>query len=250
MNNDNFIEAKLISLKNNVEYYESMIDTSTNPYEKMYYEHLLNCEKSSLEYYQNYAPGKGYMDRPPYQSKNSYLAFKQNIQLMDRLENQKRMIDENARLIEPNDREEDDNIEFIKIDQIAKSTPIRRVDSVNDTDRIDFMLNINQINQEGKISKVDIDTPQSISRVNQFEQNGLGERVFTIEELAQFDGSNGKPAYVAVQGIVYDVNLEPTWGGGTHFSLFAGKDLTDFYLGCHQGNLNAVRKLPVVGRLQ
>ncbi|HEX3023310.1 MAG TPA: cytochrome b5 domain-containing protein [Lachnospiraceae bacterium] len=212
MNNVNFIEAKLISLKNNVEYYESMIDASTNPHEKMYYEHLLNCEKSSLEYYQNYAPGKGYMDRPPYQSKNSYLAFKQNIQLMDRLEKQKRMIEENARLIEQNDRHEEANIEFIKVDQI--------------------------------------DARLSISQENQSAQNGLGERVFTIEELAQFDGSNGKPAYVAIQGIVYDVNLEPTWGGGTHFSLFAGKDLTDFYLGCHQGNLNAVRKLPIVGRLQ
>ncbi|HEX3076862.1 MAG TPA: cytochrome b5 domain-containing protein [Lachnospiraceae bacterium] len=212
MNNVNFIEAKLISLKNNVEYYESMIDASTNPHEKMYYEHLLNCEKSSLEYYQNYAPGKGYMDRPPYQSKNSYLAFKQNIQLMDRLEKQKRMIEENARLIEQIDRHEEANIEFIKVDQI--------------------------------------DARLSISQENQSAQNGLGERVFTIEELAQFDGSNGKPAYVAIQGIVYDVNLEPTWGGGTHFSLFAGKDLTDFYLGCHQGNLNAVRKLPIVGRLQ
>jgi predicted heme/steroid binding protein len=216
----------------------------------MYYEHLLNCEKSSLEYYQNYAPEKGYMDRPPYQSKNSYLAIKQNNQLMNRLEKQKRMIDENARLIEPNDRQEDANIEFIKVDQIAKSTPTRRVDSVNDTDRIDFMLNINQINQKGKINQVDIDAPLSISQENQSAQNGLGERVFTIDELAQFDGSNGKPAYVAIQGIVYNVNMEPTWGGGTHFSLFAGKDLTDFYLGCHQGNLNAVRKLPIVGRLQ
>ncbi|HEX3021611.1 MAG TPA: cytochrome b5 domain-containing protein [Lachnospiraceae bacterium] len=250
MNNDNFIEAKLISLKNNIEFYESMIDASTNPYEKMYYKHLLNCENSSLEYYQNYAPTKGYMDKPPYQSKNSYLAFNQNIQLMDRLEKQKRMIEENARLIEQNERQEEANIEFIKVDHITKSIPIPQVDSVNDTDRIEFMLNLSRINQEGKIVQTDIDTPLSNSHVNQLTQNGSRERVFTIEELAQFNGSNGKPAYVAIQGIVYDVNLEPTWGGGTHFSLFAGKDLTDFYLGCHQGNLNAVRKLPVVGRLQ
>lgn len=76
------------------------------------------------------------------------------------------------------------------------------------------------------------------------------ERVFTVEELAQYDGANGKPAYVAVKGIIYDVSLEATWGGGTHFSLYAGKDLTAQFNGCHGGRLEVLRNIPQVGVLE
>jgi predicted heme/steroid binding protein len=73
-------------------------------------------------------------------------------------------------------------------------------------------------------------------------------RVFTAEELSTFDGSNGKPAYVAVNDIVYDVSLESTWGGASHFGLHAGKDLTDQFKGCH-GMSSTLSKLPKVGIL-
>lgn len=86
------------------------------------------------------------------------------------------------------------------------------------------------------------------NRLNQREQPE--QRVFTIQELAQFDGSNGKPAYVAVNGIVYDVSFESTWGGGTHFSLYAGRDLTAQFNGCHGGMEEILRNLPEVGILK
>ncbi len=76
------------------------------------------------------------------------------------------------------------------------------------------------------------------------------ERVFTAIELAQYDGSNGNPAYVAVNGIVYDVSIEATWGGGTHFGLYAGKDLTNQFNGCHGGRMEVLRNLPQVGVLR
>lgn len=82
------------------------------------------------------------------------------------------------------------------------------------------------------------------------QRNVPEERVFTIEELAQYDGSNGKSAYVAMNGIVYDVGLEATWGGGTHFALYAGKDLTNQFNSCHDGRLEVLRKLPQIGVLQ
>lgn len=75
------------------------------------------------------------------------------------------------------------------------------------------------------------------------------QRVFTQEELAEYDGSGGKPAYVAVNGIVYDVSLEATWGGSTHFNQYAGKDLTLQFNGCHGGKLEILRNLPQVGVL-
>jgi len=76
------------------------------------------------------------------------------------------------------------------------------------------------------------------------------QREFTLEELAGYDGSGGRPAYVAANGIVYDVSLEATWGGSTHFNLYAGKDLTAQFNGCHQGKLEVLRNLPQVGIIQ
>lgn len=84
---------------------------------------------------------------------------------------------------------------------------------------------------------------------NSREVSDIPQREFTLEELATYDGSMGRPAYVAVNGIVYDVSLEKTWAGATHFGLVAGKDLTGAFQGCH-GNLEVLRNLPKVGVLK
>lgn len=72
------------------------------------------------------------------------------------------------------------------------------------------------------------------------------QREFTLEDLAQYDGKNEKPTYVAVGGIVYDVSSEPTWAGGTHFGVAVGKDLTEQFNSCH-GSDKILNKLPKVG---
>jgi predicted heme/steroid binding protein len=72
---------------------------------------------------------------------------------------------------------------------------------------------------------------------------------FTLEELSQYDGKNGKPAYVAIGGIAYDLSNEATWGEGTHFGLTAGKDLTEEVKSYH-GTSKILDKLPKVGVLK
>ena len=37
---------------------------------------------------------------------------------------------------------------------------------------------------------------------------------FTLEELAAYDGQNGSPAYIAIDGVVYDVTDVPQWTNG------------------------------------
>lgn len=74
------------------------------------------------------------------------------------------------------------------------------------------------------------------------------EKEFTLEELAQYDGSSGKPAYVAIEGIVYDVSKEALWAGGAHMGLKAGKDLTVQFKSCH-GMAQIINKLPKAGML-
>ncbi|MBK5239647.1 MAG: cupin domain-containing protein [Clostridium sp.] len=72
---------------------------------------------------------------------------------------------------------------------------------------------------------------------------------FTESELAQYDGTMGKPAYVSVNGIVYDVSDNSKWSGGMHFGLTAGKDLTSQFESCH-GVSSILAKLPKVGVLK
>lgn len=50
---------------------------------------------------------------------------------------------------------------------------------------------------------------------------------FTLEDLKGFDGTGGKPAYVAYEGVVYDVTESAMWGDGDHEGMHqAGADLT------------------------
>ncbi|WEV39751.1 cytochrome B5 [Lactobacillus sp. ESL0684] len=50
---------------------------------------------------------------------------------------------------------------------------------------------------------------------------------FTKESLAKFDGKNGNPAYVAIDGTVYDVTGNSHWTDGEHHGVEAGRDLTE-----------------------
>ena len=72
-------------------------------------------------------------------------------------------------------------------------------------------------------------------------------RTFTAEELAKYDGKNGNPAYVAVNGTVYDVSSVPEWQGGNHWGRFqAGRDLSEEIKKSPHG-VSKLETVPVVG---
>jgi predicted heme/steroid binding protein len=50
---------------------------------------------------------------------------------------------------------------------------------------------------------------------------------FTLDELHQFDGKNGRPVYVGYKGKVYDVTDSDQWIDGDHMGHVAGQDLTE-----------------------
>jgi predicted heme/steroid binding protein len=53
------------------------------------------------------------------------------------------------------------------------------------------------------------------------------EQVFSKRELSRYDGEMG-PAYIAYEGIVYDVSSCPKWRKALHEGLhFPGQDLTE-----------------------
>ena len=78
--------------------------------------------------------------------------------------------------------------------------------------------------------------------------NAQNQRTFTVDELARYDGKADNPAYVAINGIVYDVTDQPGWAAGSHFGLRAGLDQTSAYISCHTGQ-PMIDRLKVIGRL-
>ena len=74
------------------------------------------------------------------------------------------------------------------------------------------------------------------------------QREFTLEELSRYTGSHGNPAYVAIEGIVYDISNYRAWSEGTHFGLVAGQDLTNQFNSCH-GIIDILTNAPKVGIL-
>jgi predicted heme/steroid binding protein len=72
----------------------------------------------------------------------------------------------------------------------------------------------------------------------------LSERKISKQELTENDGKNGKPAYFAHKGKVYEVTDSAMWMDGEHMSMHqAGKDLTeDLDMAPHgEENLKRVR---------
>ena len=74
-------------------------------------------------------------------------------------------------------------------------------------------------------------------------------KIFTLEELKEFNGQKGKPAYIAFQGKVYDVSDGIAWDEGDHFGQHeAGMDLTEEFEDAPHGE-EVFADMPVVGEL-
>ncbi len=71
----------------------------------------------------------------------------------------------------------------------------------------------------------------------------------THQQLQENNGKDGKPAYLAYQGKVYDVSASSFWLEGDHMGMHeAGKDLTDELAQAPHGPEN-FRRVKYVGDL-
>ena len=78
------------------------------------------------------------------------------------------------------------------------------------------------------------------------EQNGNKE--FTQQELAQYDGQDGRRAYIAFEGRVYDVTDSKLWKAGQHMRRHqAAADLTREIEGAPH-DISVFERVPMVGR--
>lgn len=74
-------------------------------------------------------------------------------------------------------------------------------------------------------------------------------KIFTREELQEFDGTGGKPAYLAYLGKVYDVTGSDLFEDGEHYEHYAGQDLTAAIEEAPHGD-EVLEPFPVVGELE
>ena len=69
------------------------------------------------------------------------------------------------------------------------------------------------------------------------------------DELARCDGREGRPAYIAYQGKVFDATDSFLWKGGRHQAMHdAGMDLTDILDQAPHGP-DLLERVPAVGIL-
>ena len=72
----------------------------------------------------------------------------------------------------------------------------------------------------------------------------------TLEELAEFDGQDGQPAYIAVDGDIYDVTDSTRWRNGQHNGYTAGNDLTEEIKTISPHGVSKLKTVPMIGRLK
>ena len=76
----------------------------------------------------------------------------------------------------------------------------------------------------------------------------VGSTDVSLSELGDYNGKDGNPGYIAVDGVVYDVTDNEAWAGGEHNDLPAGFDYTDEILESPHGE-EFLENLEVVGNL-
>jgi predicted heme/steroid binding protein/uncharacterized membrane protein len=77
----------------------------------------------------------------------------------------------------------------------------------------------------------------------------LASGSWTLDELSRFDGKEGRPAYIAYKGIIYDVSGSRPWKNGSHLMKHAaGNDLTNFLMNAPHGE-DKILAMPQAGRL-
>lgn len=81
------------------------------------------------------------------------------------------------------------------------------------------------------------------------EQISKGKQDLTVEQLHSFDGKEGRPAYIAYNGQIYDVTKSKFWKDGSHLKKhLSGHDLTDVLKTAPHGE-EKILPMPAVGRL-
>ena len=99
-------------------------------------------------------------------------------------------------------------------------------------------------NENVEVNLTDIENVEEID-MNQYREM----KKLTLDEVSKYDGKDGRPAYVVIEGTVYDVTGNAYWKDGQHFGTEAGGVVTNTFYSCHAKSMQVLKKLQVVGVL-
>lgn len=84
-------------------------------------------------------------------------------------------------------------------------------------------------------------TPTQTTRAPQTTEN-----IFNAQSLAKYNGKNGNPSYIAVDGLVYDVST--LFINGEHRGCYAGGDVSAAFHDQHSSQY--LQRFPIIGKYQ
>lgn len=96
---------------------------------------------------------------------------------------------------------------------------------------------------------------KEVAILHDFNESQRGKHIernlksLTLKELSKYDGKNGNPAYIAVNGIIYDVTNDAVFKKSPHNSVILGADITKEFKECHNADESVLAKLPIVGKV-
>lgn len=103
--------------------------------------------------------------------------------------------------------------------------------------------------KETEVTTMQTSETTTVESSTETETTTASEEVtLTVEELAAFNGKDGEKAYIAVNGVIYDVTDHPLWIDGQHNGYTAGLDLSEEITKSPHGEV-VLKDLPVVGKL-
>ena len=94
------------------------------------------------------------------------------------------------------------------------------------------------------------EAPPATTETEAPEAATQAELVLTLDELSTYDGKDGRPAYIAVDGVIYDVSPVPQWKNGEHNGNKAGIDATDIIKNGSPHGVKVLDKLQKIGTLK
>lgn len=107
--------------------------------------------------------------------------------------------------------------------------------------------NIANSSKNKTVSKAVSPTSTS-SAASSSTSNASASQVWTLDILSQYNGMNGKPAYIAVNGTIYDVTSLGAWSGGVHRGIQAGQDITALFAKSPHSS-SILKQAPIIGQL-
>jgi len=105
-------------------------------------------------------------------------------------------------------------------------------------------------NAEMNEEVADMEESEEATDMEESEEEATEEMLeLTLAELSEYDGKDGNRAYVAVEGIIYDVTDLGAWNNGMHNGVSAGKDLTDEIMNQSPHGTSTLSRAEKVGKL-